>query len=83
MNWALWFTQKIHNEILIVQRKAGRLGNTLIAPTLTIIGTYYLDHFVKNLKRLMTIRRRFQSSDSKAVVDVHDIMPKPRQKRSS
>jgi hypothetical protein len=51
--------RKIHNEILVVQRKAGRLGNTLIAPTLTIIGTYYLDHFVENLKSPMTRRRRF------------------------
>jgi len=66
-----------------VQRKASRLGNTLIAPTLTIIGTCYLDHFVENLKRPMTTTRRFRSSDSKVVVDVHDVMPEPKQKRSS
>jgi hypothetical protein len=37
MNWALWFTQKLQNEILTMQRKASRARNTLIGPTLTII----------------------------------------------
>jgi hypothetical protein len=66
-----------------VQRKVSRLGNTLIGPTLTIIGTYHLDHFVENPKRPMTTRKRSRSSDSRVVVDVHAIMAKPRQKRSS
>jgi hypothetical protein len=48
MNWALWFTQKLHNEILVVQRKASRPRNTLIGLALTIIGTKHLDHFVEN-----------------------------------
>ncbi len=50
---------------------------------LTIIGTYHLDHFVENLKRPMTIGRQFQPNDSRAIVDVHAIMPEPRQKKSS
>jgi hypothetical protein len=66
-----------------VQRKVGRVGNTLIGPTLTIIGTYYLDHFVEILKRPMTTWRRSRSSDSKVVIDVYVVMPKPRQKKSS
>jgi hypothetical protein len=36
VNWALWFTQKLHNEILVVQRKACRPRNTLIEPSFTI-----------------------------------------------
>jgi hypothetical protein len=79
----MWFAQKLQNEILAMQRKACRPVNTLIGPTLTIIGRHHLDHFVENLNRLVTRRRRFQSNDSRVVVDVHVIMHEPRQKRSS
>ncbi len=58
MNWAMWFAQKLQNEILFVQRKVGRLGNTLIGPTFTIVGRYHLDHFVQNLERLVITRKR-------------------------
>jgi hypothetical protein len=83
MNQALWFTQKLHNEILAMQRKVGRLGNTLIGPTLTIIGTYYLNHFVENLKKIMTTGIRSQFSNNRVVIDVRVVMLEPRQKRSS
>jgi hypothetical protein len=51
----MWFAQKLQNDILVVQRKVGRPGNTLIGLAFTIIGTYHLDHFVENLERLVTI----------------------------
>jgi len=83
VNWALWFTQKLQNDILVVQRKVCRLGNTLVGPTLTIIGTYHLDHFVENPKRPMTIGKRSRSSDNRVVVDVHAVKPEPRHERNS
>jgi hypothetical protein len=66
-----------------VQRKARRPRNTLIGPTLTIIGTYHLDHFVENPKKPVIRRRRSQFSDSRAIVDVHAIMLEPRHNMSS
>jgi hypothetical protein len=50
----MWFAQKLQNEILALQRKTCKLGNTLIRLALTIVGTYHLDHFVENLERPMT-----------------------------
>jgi hypothetical protein len=65
-----------------MKRKACRPGNTLIAPTLTILRTYHLDHFVENPHRLVTSKSS-RSSDSKAIVDVHVKMLELRQKRSN
>ncbi len=78
----MWFAQKLQNEIQVMKRKACKPRNTLIAPTLTILGTYHLDHFVENPYRLVTSRSS-RSSDNRAIVDVHVIMLKLRQKRSS
>jgi len=58
-------------------------NNILIGLTFTIIGTYQVDHFVKNPNKSMTIGRRFQSSDSKVVIDVHVVLLEPRQKMNS
>jgi hypothetical protein len=44
----MWFAQKLQNKILVVQKKACKLGNTLIELALTTIRTYHLDHFVEN-----------------------------------
>jgi hypothetical protein len=66
-----------------MQKKVSTPINTLIRPTFTIIRTYHLDHFVENLERHVTTRIKYRSSDNMVVVDVHVVMPKPRQKMSS
>jgi hypothetical protein len=46
-NWVAWFSQKLQNELVVVQRKARKLISTLVGPTLTIIEYYYQELFVK------------------------------------
>jgi hypothetical protein len=38
MDWVAWFSLKLQNELVAVQRNVGKLINTLVEPTLTIIG---------------------------------------------
>jgi len=42
VNWVVWFSQKLQNEIIAIQRRVGKIGNTLIGPSLTIIGHHFL-----------------------------------------
>ncbi len=42
VNWASWVSQKLQNKIIAIQHKVRKIGNTLIGPTLTIIGHYFL-----------------------------------------
>jgi hypothetical protein len=42
VNWVVWFSQKLQNEIIAIQRKVGKIGNTLTGPSLTIIGHHFL-----------------------------------------
>jgi hypothetical protein len=42
MDWATWFSLKLQNELVAIQRNIGKLINTLVGPTLTIIGYYCL-----------------------------------------
>jgi hypothetical protein len=42
VNWATWFSQKLQNEIIAIQCKARKNGNTLVRPILTIIGHHFL-----------------------------------------
>jgi hypothetical protein len=42
INWASWLSHKFQNEIIVIQRRVGKIGNTLAIPTLTIIGHYFL-----------------------------------------
>jgi hypothetical protein len=41
-NWAFWFSQKLQNKIITIQCKARKISNTLVGPTLTIFGHYFL-----------------------------------------
>jgi len=47
VNWVAWFSQKLQNELVVVQRKIKKSINTLVGPALTIIGYYYQELFVK------------------------------------
>jgi hypothetical protein len=47
VNWVAWFYQKLQNELVVVQRKIRKSINILVGPTLTIIGYYYRELFVR------------------------------------
>lgn len=51
VNWAFWFSQKLQNKIIAIQRKVGKIGNTLTRPALTIMGHYFLKQRV--IKRII------------------------------
>ncbi len=42
VNWVAWFSQKLQNEIIAIQCNTRKNGNTLVEPTLTIIGHHFL-----------------------------------------
>ncbi len=42
VNWVACFSHKLQNEIIAIQCKARKIGNTLAGPALTIIGHHFL-----------------------------------------
>jgi hypothetical protein len=42
VNWAVWFSQKLQNDIIAIQCNARKNGTTLVGPTLTLIGHHFL-----------------------------------------
>ncbi len=42
VNWAEWFKVRLHKEVIAIQRTAGKVGNSLIGPALTLIVKYYV-----------------------------------------
>lgn len=41
INWAKWFTVRLHKEMIVVQRKARKVRNSLIKPTLILVEKHY------------------------------------------
>jgi hypothetical protein len=74
VNWAVSFPQKFQNEIIAIQRKVGKIGNTLAGPTLTIIDHYFLKHWEPHKEESMGIRKKNQSKKEKTIVDVNAIL---------
>jgi hypothetical protein len=60
MNRATWFSQKLQNKLVEVQHRVGKLTNTLIGPTLTIIGYYYEELFAKEQENVVGEKKKLQ-----------------------
>jgi hypothetical protein len=73
INWATWFSQTLQNELVGLQRKAGKLTNTLVRPALTIIGYYYQELFAKEQENVAKEKKKLQKQE-KIIVDVNAIM---------
>jgi hypothetical protein len=41
VNWAKWFKIQLHKEMIVVQRKARKVRNSLIKPTLILVEKHY------------------------------------------
>lgn len=42
INWVEQFKVRLHKEMITIQRKAKKVGNCLIEPTLTLVTKYYV-----------------------------------------
>ncbi len=74
VNWAIWFSQKLQNEIIVIQCKAGKIGNTLTRSTLTIIGHHFLKQWELEKKESIGTRKKTQNKNEKMIVDVSAIL---------
>ncbi len=41
-NWVEWFKVQLHKEMIIIQRKARKVGNSLIGRAFTLVIKYYV-----------------------------------------
>jgi hypothetical protein len=41
VNWAKWFKVKLHKDMIVVQRKAGKIGNNLLGLAFTLVVKHY------------------------------------------
>jgi len=74
INWVAWFSQKLQNELVGLQRKAGKSTNTLVRPALTIIGYYYQELFAKEQENVAREKKKLQKQKEKIIMDVNAIM---------
>lgn len=58
VNYTIWFSQKLQNEIIAIKCKTRKIGNTLAEPTLTSIGHYLLKQWKLEKKSLLGPRKR-------------------------
>jgi hypothetical protein len=69
--------------IIAIQCKAGKIGNTLARPTLTIIGHYFLKQWEPHKEESIGIRKKNQSRKEKMIVDVNAILLVEKKKKKS
>jgi hypothetical protein len=74
VNWAIWFSRKLQNEIIVIQRKIRKNGNTLVEPTLTIIGHHYLKQWEPKKEEYIGTEKKTQNKKEKMIVDVNAIL---------
>jgi hypothetical protein len=55
-NWAKWFKVRLHKEMVAVQGKVGKIGNSLVGPTLILVTKYYitLEYMKEDEEELIT-----------------------------
>lgn len=58
INQGAWFTQKLQNDIFFFQQKVNKLGNSLIALALTIIGKFYEGKWAQEEGQAYVLKRR-------------------------
>jgi hypothetical protein len=74
VNRVAWVSQKLQNEIIIIQHRAGKIGNTLARPALTIIGHHFLKQRELEKEESIGIRKKTQNKKEKMIVDVNAIL---------
>jgi len=82
VNWATWFSQKLQNDIIVIQCKAGKIVNTLAEPTLTIIGHYFLKQWEPEKEKSIGTKRKIQNKE-KMIVDLNAILLVEKKKKKS
>jgi len=83
VNWATWFSQKLQNEIIVIQCKAGKIGNTLAEPTLTIIGHYFLKQWEPEKEKSIGTKKKTQNKKEKMIVYLNAILLVEKKKKKS
>jgi len=74
VNRATWYSQKLQNEIIIIQHRARKIGNTLAGPALTIIGHHFLKQWEPKKEESIGTRKKTQNKKEKMIVDVNAIL---------
>jgi hypothetical protein len=74
VNWAIWFSQKLQNEIIAIQCKTRKFGNTIAEPTLTIIGHYLLKQWELEKEESIGTTNKTQNKKEKMIVDLNVIL---------
>ncbi len=46
VNWAKWFKVQLHKEMIVIQKKARKVGNNLIGLAFTLVAKHYTTHRV-------------------------------------
>jgi hypothetical protein len=74
VNWATWFSQKLQNEIIAIQCKTRKFGNTIAEPTLTIIGHYLLKQWELEKEESIGTTNKTQNRKEKMIADLNAIL---------
>jgi hypothetical protein len=55
VNWAEWFKVRLHKKMIVVHRKVGKVGNSLIGHALTFVTKYFdtLEYTKENENKLI------------------------------
>jgi len=83
VNWATWFSQKLQNEIIAIQCKTRKFGNTLAEPTLTIIGHYLLKQWELEKEESIGTTNKTQNRKEKMIVDLNAILLVKKKKKKN
>jgi len=67
--------------LVVVQCKARKLISTLVGPTLTIIGYYYRELFVREQESAIGEKKKIQKRKEKIIVDGNAIRLENRKKK--
>jgi hypothetical protein len=65
---------EVAKKIIAIECKARKIGNTLVGPTLTIIGHYFLKQWEPKKEKSIQTRKKTQSKKEKMIIDVDVIM---------
>jgi hypothetical protein len=74
VNYAIWFSQKLQNEIIAIKCKTRKIGNTLAEPTLTSIGHYLLKQWKLEKEESIGTKKKTQNRKEKMIVDLNAIL---------
>jgi hypothetical protein len=81
VNWVIWFSQKLQNEIIAIWHRAKKIRNTLTILALTIIGHYFLKQWEPKKEKFLGTRKKNQNKE-KMIMDVNAILPIETKKKS-